>query len=57
MSTSEETRQFTEMVRQSYYDLALAKAEREEILLNIRQAELDGKITKEQADELRKQYQ
>ena len=48
---SKESVQFTELVRLQYGEL-----ERQEIVNNIADAELDGEITKEQAEELRKQY-
>ena len=53
---SKESNQFLELVRQEYALIQYGKIEREQILLNIRAAELNGEITKEQADELREQY-
>jgi len=54
---SEETVQFTEMVRNEYALIQYGEMERQEILLNIREAELNGEITPEQAEELRGQYE
>lgn len=48
---SEEVSQFIELI-----NWAIGRLELELILLNIREAELDGEITKEQADELRALY-
>lgn len=53
---SEATVQFTEMVRIAHTTLQIGELERQEILLNIAEAELNGEITKEQADDLRRQY-
>ena len=49
--------QFTEMVREHYYTTRIGELERQEILLNIADAELDHEITHEQAQELREYYQ
>jgi len=49
---SKETVQFTEIIREEYYCLL----EVDMIFLNIRQSELDGEISKEQANELREYY-
>ena len=54
---NEAVRQFVEIARQHYYSIQIGELERQEILLNIAQAELDNKITQEQAKELRKYYQ
>jgi len=49
--------QFGEIVREHYYTIQIGEQERQEILLNIADAELDHKITPEQAKELRNYYQ
>jgi len=54
---SKETVQFVEMVRNEYALLQYGEYERQQILLNIAEAELDGEITPEQAAELRAQYE
>lgn len=48
--------QFIEMVREHYAVLQYGELERQEILLNIAEAELNGEITPEQAQELREHY-
>jgi len=53
---SRESVQFTEMVREHFTLLQIGELERQEILLNVAAAELDGEITKEQTDELREYY-
>jgi hypothetical protein len=54
---SQASMQFTEMVREHYALLQIGELERQEILLNIAEAELDKEITPEQAKELREYYQ
>jgi len=53
---SKESVQFVEMVRRYYVILQLTELERQEILLNIAESELNGGISKEQANELRVYY-
>ena len=48
--------QFVEMVRLEYALLQFGELERQEILLNIAEAELDGEISNGQAQELREWY-
>lgn len=51
-----ETQQFLEIVRIEYALLQFGELERQEILLNIAESELDGEITRIQAQELRRFY-
>ena len=48
--------QFIQMVSEEYALIEFGKLEKEQILLNIAEDELNGGITKEQADELRAFY-
>ena len=48
--------QFIEMVREEYYLIQFGQLEKQEILLNIAESQLDGEITQEQAQELREYY-
>ena len=48
--------QFVEIVRQEYALIEFGKLEQQEIMLNIADAELNGEITQEQAEELRRLY-
>ena len=50
---SKEVQQFIEMIREELYLIEYGKLERQEILLNIAEGVLDGKITPEEAEELR----
>lgn len=49
--------QFIEIARQHYCAIQIGELERQEILLNIAEAELNKEITPEQAKELREYYQ
>lgn len=51
---STETVQFTEMVREHYFLLELEHTERELALVNILNAEMQGRITPEQAEQARR---
>ena len=53
---SKEVQQFTELIRNEYALIIYGEVERQIILLNIAEAEMNGEITKEIADELRAQY-
>ena len=53
---SREVIQFVELVREEYALIQFGELERQEILLNIAEDELNGEISKEQANELRDFY-
>lgn len=54
---SKEVQQFYQMIAEEYALIEFGKLEKAEIMLNIAEAEMNGEITHEQAQELREYCQ